>query len=248
MAASHNISEMVSKQMSETENRSDPTHSHRVETPLESIEQQAYALVKAGVGGIGREAAAYDLTPMELAVVRLFLTDLEWTATELAQMISVGASTMSRVVNKLVDSGVQSRCRPREDRRLVFLKLTEEGVALCFELREKAHSYDKILTRGISAEDLETYLATIRRIMANHAALEESNSGPGMAVRISRGGGWRPIDRIQAIADCAAVAPGNVKCQCFQQPCSSQFLKDCSARAFDMDGDDIHVVELLMAN
>ena len=87
-----------------------------------------------------REAAACDLTTKEFAAVRLFLTDLEWTATELAQMLSVDASSMSRVVNSLVDRGVLRRQRPREDRRLVFLKLTEEGVALGLELHERAHS------------------------------------------------------------------------------------------------------------
>ena len=58
----------------------------------------------------------------------------------------------------------------------MFLKLTEEGVALGLELHEKAHSYEVRLTQGISPEDLEVFLATIKSIVANHAALEESNS------------------------------------------------------------------------
>ena len=61
---------------------------------------------------------------------------------------------------------------------MVYLKLTEEGVALGFELQERVHSYEERLTRGISPEDMETCLATIRRIVANHASLEEANSDP----------------------------------------------------------------------
>ena len=68
----------------------------------------------------------------------MFLTDLEWTATELAQMLSADASSISRVVSKLVERGLLSRRRPREDRRKVLLKLTEEGVALGLELHEKS--------------------------------------------------------------------------------------------------------------
>ena len=60
----------------------------------------------------------------------------------------------------------------------MLLKLTEEGVALGLELQEKAHSYEERLTRGISAEDLEVFLATIKEIVANHAAWEEANSDP----------------------------------------------------------------------
>ena len=178
MVVNHNMSGMVGKQMPETENRSHRTHSHRIESPLHSVGQYAAALVNAVTRGVEREAVAYDLTPTEFAAVRLFLIDLEWTVTELAQMLSVDASSMSRVVNNLVERGLLSRRRPREDRRLVFLKLTEEGVALGLELHERAHSHEERLTRGISPEDLEAFLATIRRIVANHAAMEESDSDP----------------------------------------------------------------------
>ena len=180
MAVDHNMSEMVGKQMPETEHRSHRTHSHRIETPLHSIGQHANALVNVVARGVDREAAAYDLTPTEFTVVRVFLTDLEWTATELAQMLSADASSISRVVSKLVERGLLSRRRPREDRRKVLLKLTEEGVALGLELHEKAHSYEERLTRGISPEDLEIFLATIRRIVANHASWEKENSDPAV--------------------------------------------------------------------
>ena len=172
--------------MPETGNGSQSTHSHRNETPLYSVGQHAKALVNAVVRGVDSEAAAYDLTPTEFAAVRLFLTDLEWTATELTQMLSVDASSMSRAVNNLVDRGVLLRRRTRKDRRLVFLKLTEEGVALGLEIHERAHSYEERLTQGISPEDMETCLATIRRIVANHAALEGSDADPdGQPVEVA---------------------------------------------------------------
>ena len=116
--------------MSDTGNSSRRTLFHRVEPSHDSIEQHAQALVNVVAGGLDRETDVCDLTPMEIAVVRLFLIDLQWTVTELAQMLSVDASSISRAVNKLVERGVLSRRRPREDWRLVLLKLTEEGVAL----------------------------------------------------------------------------------------------------------------------
>ena len=175
--------------MSETRNKSQGAHSHRAGTPLHTIGQHARALVDSVTKGVDGEAAAYNLTPTEFAVIRLFLTDMEWTATELTQMLSVDAPYMSRAVSKLVDRGVLRRRRQREDRRLVFLKLTEEGVALGLELHEKAHSYEERLTQGISPEDMETYLATIRRIVANHAALAGSDADPdGQPVEVATNG------------------------------------------------------------
>ena len=178
MGVDHNMSEMVSRQMSETGNRSHGTHPHRVEPPLDGLEQYATSLAKSVTRGLDRETAAYDLTPTEFAAVRLFHVEQEWATTELTQILSVNASAVSRVVNSLVNRGVLSRRRPREDRRMVYLKLTEEGVALGFELKERVHFYEQRLTRGISPEDMETCLATIKRIVANHAAWEEENSDP----------------------------------------------------------------------
>ena len=64
--------------------------------------------------------------------------------------------------------------------------MTEEGIALGLELHERAHSYEERLTWGISPEDLETCLATIRRIVENHATLEESDSDPaGQPVEVA---------------------------------------------------------------
>ena len=164
--------------MTEVGNGSHGNHSHRVELHLDSLGLYAAALVKSVTREVYREAAVYDLTPTDFAVIRVFHVDQEWTVTELAKMLSSEAATMSRVVSKLVDRGVLRRRRLSEDRRKVLLKLTEDGVALRFELQERVHSCEERLTQGISPEDMETCLATIKRIVANHAALEEENSDP----------------------------------------------------------------------
>ena len=131
--------------------------------------------------GVDREAAAFNLTPLEFALIGLLLVDLECTATGLTHMLSVNAPTISRVVNKLVDRGVLHRRRPRKDRRVVLLKLTEEGVALGLELHERAHSYEERLTRGISAEDQEVF--------PGH---DQKNRGESCHPRTVRIGLWRP--------------------------------------------------------
>ena len=132
---------MVPNQRTEPVNGPDFAQSAAKGPPLHSLKQHADALANAVSRGVDREAAAFNLTPLEFALIRLFLTDLEWTATELAQVLSVNASVMSRAVGKLVDRGVLYRRRLRKDRRVVLLKLTEGGVALGLELHERAHSY-----------------------------------------------------------------------------------------------------------
>ena len=180
MVLSDRMIKMVPRQKTEPVNGPDFAQSAAKGPPLHSLKQHADALVNTVSRGVDRAAAAaFNLTPLEFALIRLLLIDLEWTATALAHMLSVNASSISRVVSKLVDRGVLQRRRLSKDRRVVFLKLTEEGVAFGLELHERAHSYEEKLTRGISAEDQEVFLATIRKIIANHATLERSESDSG---------------------------------------------------------------------
>ena len=169
---------MVRKLMSVTKDRFQGTHVLRAGTPLQSIGQYAKALVNSVTKELNSEASACNLTPTEFAVIRLFHIEPEWTVTDLAQMLSVNISVMSRAVSRLVEKELLQRRRPREDRRVVLLRLTEDGDSMALEFHEKARAYEKRLTRGIGAEEMENCLTTIRKIVANHAALNGSNSDP----------------------------------------------------------------------
>ncbi len=157
------------------------THSSARGLPLHSLGQHVDALVDTVSRGVDKEAESYNLTHLQFALIRMFLVDLERTVTELAQMFSMDLPGMSRVVSRLADRGLLSRRRPRENRRVVLLQLTEEGVALGLELHERAHAYEERLTQGIDADEQESFLATIRKIVANHAALERSRPDSGGA-------------------------------------------------------------------
>ena len=157
---------MVRKQKTEPVNGPDFAQSAAKGPPLHSLKQHADALVNTVSRGVNRAAAAFNLTPLEFALIRLFLVDLEWTATELAHMLSVNASVMSRAVTKLVDRGVLHRRRPRKDRRVVLLKLTEEGVALGLELHERAHSL--YVDSGLYNDLIEVERGAVDRPLLGH--------------------------------------------------------------------------------
>ena len=166
---------MVRKLMSVTKDRFQGTHVLRAGTPLQSIGQYAKALVNSVAKELNSEASACNLTPTEFAVIRLFHIEQEWTATDMAQMLSVNASTINRAVSRLVEKELLHRRRPRDDRRVVLLRLTEDGDVLALELQERERSLEERLIQGIGAEEMENCLTTIRKIVANHAALNGSN-------------------------------------------------------------------------
>ena len=159
--------------MTNTQGKADTSRS-RSTLPLHSLGQHATALLNAVAKGVDRKIGSHGITPMDFAAIRLFLVDKEWTATELAQVLPVEVPAISRMVSKLVDRGLLFRRRQSTDRRVVILKLTEEGQRLGLELHQSVHSYEEKLTEGINEGDMDTFRSVIQVILSNATDLEQS--------------------------------------------------------------------------
>ena len=116
--------------------------------------------------------AAHGLIPLDFALLRLFVGKEQWTTTELAEMLLVKTSRISRVVAKLVGMGLMRRRRPRNDRRVLFLTLTEEGKALTLELHRRVQHCEAKLSEGVSEEEMAVFASVTSTVMANHSALK----------------------------------------------------------------------------
>ena len=68
-----------------------------------------------------------DLTSDQFQVVRLVNGTDHCTSSYLAEALAVGKSSVTAIVNRLVDAGIIDRTRDEADRRLVYLTLTEYG-------------------------------------------------------------------------------------------------------------------------
>ena len=124
---------------------------------------------------MAKQLASHDLNSLEFALLRAFLVKEEWTTTRLAQVLPVRAPRISRVVTKMVDRGLMRRRRHHNDRRVVFLTLTDEGKALTLELHRHMQAYDATLTEGVSREEMSVFASVTSRVMANYAVLAHSD-------------------------------------------------------------------------
>lgn len=155
--------------------------------PLHSLGQHGAALANAVSRFMRRELAPHGLNNLDFTLIRLFLTDQEWTVSELSEILSMDNPAISRVVSKLVDKRIleRHRPRPRQDRRIVLLKLTEHGVSLGLELHNKLHSYEAKLVGGVADEDIEALRSTIKKILQNHNAMELPTESARHILRIN---------------------------------------------------------------
>ncbi len=74
------------------------------------------------------------------------------------------------------DMSLMRRRRPRNDRRVVFLTLTDDGKALTLDLQRRVHSYEAVISEGVSDEEMAVFASVTSRVMVNYAA--RRRSGP----------------------------------------------------------------------
>ena len=140
-------------------------------TPAEELEACAIGLMNAVEMGISAEVGPHNLTSTEFSLLRACMNIGECTATQLAVLLPVDASRISRIVNGLVNKGLLVRQRQTYDRRVVMLRLTDEGYELTESLNQRVHSYDNRLMAGVTEEEMRAFVAITRKILANHEAI-----------------------------------------------------------------------------
>ena len=93
----------------------------------------------------------------------------ELTATELARVLPVDASRISRLVTRMVDRKLLIRRRLRHDRRVVMLRLSEDGNELTAELRRRVQAYYSTITENVSDEEMRVFRSTVFKMLDSSA-------------------------------------------------------------------------------
>lgn len=141
--------------------------------PLASIIALAGVVDKA----LAKVLAPYDLTTVEFDCLWFCLDrERETTATELASHLPVDASRVSRVVTTLVDKGLLRRRRLRTDRRIVMLRLSNEGEELAQQVRESVNMFVARLTEGVSEDEMQGFESFSSTVIANYDAMNRPES------------------------------------------------------------------------
>ena len=86
---------------------------------------------------------------------------------DLADLTSIDASTLSRIVSRLVHLGFVTRTRSARSNREVTVKLSPKGTALVARLIPVARDYEAAAIEGLSRDDLGVLKRCLRRAYDN---------------------------------------------------------------------------------
>ena len=116
------------------------------------------------------ELSALEISSAQFIVIAaLALAETAKSASDLCKGISYDAGAMTRMIDRLESKGLIRRNRRPEDRRVVYLELTEEGTRAYPRMREVSMGVVNRFLRGFSeaeARQLENFLS---RMLQNAA-------------------------------------------------------------------------------
>ena len=88
---------------------------------------------------------------------------------EVAAIILVPQSTLTRVAARMVAAGLLLRADDAQDRRVTRVRLSAKGLKLAARLVAQARAHEAAVVDGLGAEDAATLKRILRRLIEQHA-------------------------------------------------------------------------------
>ena len=93
--------------------------------------------------------------------------DREVYQKDLEQALFIRSSTASRLLTRLEDQGLVQRSPGTKDARMKRITPTPKALALNEEAERRIAAAEALLTRGLSREEIEQFLATAEKLKKN---------------------------------------------------------------------------------
>ncbi|KAF7599518.1 MAG: MarR family transcriptional regulator [Candidatus Dactylopiibacterium carminicum] len=133
----------------------------------ESIGLLLSRLKSAFVAALDQELQGLDLTAPQWVTLMRIANHCGGTATDLCRDFPYDSGSMTRMLDRLEEKGFIHRERSTEDRRVVQIRLTEQGEALLPQLREKGAAMHNRHLKGFTREEVAQLKSLLRRMLAN---------------------------------------------------------------------------------
>ena len=116
------------------------------------------------------ELSALEISSAQFIVIAaLALAESPKSASDLCKGISYDAGAMTRMIDRLESKGLIRRNRRSDDRRVVYVELTEEGSRAYPRMREVAMGVANRFLRGFSQPEVRQLEGYLTRMLENAA-------------------------------------------------------------------------------
>jgi DNA-binding MarR family transcriptional regulator len=122
---------------------------------------------------------AWALDDLELGVIEWYVLRALYQqdgqhASQLARAVGRAATSFTPILDKLEDRGLVERRADKQDRRAVFIHLTDEGKALRRRIQASAEGVEQVVRRVADEAEWEAFQKVLARLVAMNDAAPAS--------------------------------------------------------------------------
>src|SRR5919112_5499144 len=125
------------------------------------FQQIAVAVFLAEVGEAG-----FDLTPVQYAALAAIKINPGIDQVSLAGLIAYDRTTITGVVDRLVQKGLLVRRASSRDRRARELQITEEGRQTLCGIEPAVEAAQRVMLRGLTSDEAAEFMRLLRKVIA----------------------------------------------------------------------------------
>lgn len=112
--------------------------------------------------------AAFDVTPVQFAILSVLAREPEIDQITLAQHVAFDAATIGSVVGRLMAKGWVHREPAVRDRRRKLLQLTPQGLAALQGMTANVEEVQSRIVEGLNGAERTQFLALLAKLIAHH--------------------------------------------------------------------------------
>lgn len=137
-----------------------------------------------------REWLELDLTMSQMKVLLLLYSERAATMGQLASRLGVALSTLTGIVDRLVERELVARHESPHDRRQVVCQLTATGQALAERLQQAGRTQLAQLLRTLQSHELATVMSSLELLVAAARRARAAEEVAAAAARAPGAAGW----------------------------------------------------------
>jgi DNA-binding MarR family transcriptional regulator len=126
--------------------------------------EAASFIVNKNLNAFIRENISKELTIDQYSTMRYISNKKQCTASELVDVFCVGKSAISAIITRLADKNYIKRVRDQDDRRVVYLSLTEEGEQTFQMVDMKINEKIGYYLNSFSEEEVDSFVQSYERL------------------------------------------------------------------------------------
>ena len=120
---------------------------------------------------VTEELKNIGLTVPQITAIKFIAHKKQVTVSELSEEMSITKATVSGILNRLENMNIIKRIRSKEDKRIVYIVFSDEGLSLAKDIKHIMNNCFENIFSNVSKEDLisiDNNLSSLLKVVEKH--------------------------------------------------------------------------------